>query len=161
MACNCAPKKDKSNVISCETIAIHTITNIILWRFVKACSPTTDQFLLFFLILSSIIVHLPCCLTLPVSPHWWLVRHPMLLIHPELPTTKMVKTKVPVLMHGWLYFWPFFSSFVSIPTWLALFLTFFCSSFVSIPIIRHWFNPRVAVHSCGRFRRKLPHTCPK
>ena len=27
------PKKDRSNVISCETIAFHTITNIILWSF--------------------------------------------------------------------------------------------------------------------------------
>ena len=30
----CAPKKnERVNVISCETIAIHTITNIILWSF--------------------------------------------------------------------------------------------------------------------------------
>lgn len=29
----CQTKSDRKNVISCETIAVHTITNIILWSF--------------------------------------------------------------------------------------------------------------------------------
>ena len=81
-----------TNVISCETIAIHTITNIILWRFVKHVYPSPTIFF-FFLILSSTIVHLhlPCCLTLPVLRPWSLAQL-------RIPATKPCGTQHVIRM---------------------------------------------------------------